>query len=57
MYQTYKCYSPRMYSYLISRGIVPVNTGYNSKTDKSYWIYEMDKNLSESLMLWTKRKN
>jgi len=53
----YTCFSPNLSVFLIQNGFVPIHQGVHSKTQKIYWVFKMDKDLSNTLKIWSNNKN
>lgn len=53
----YTCFSPNLSIFLIQNGFVPIYQGVHSKTQKIYWVFKMDKDLSNTLKIWSNNKS
>ena len=56
MKKTYECYSYYMMKYLLENKVVPIGVKVHRKTDKTFWQYEINDELSELLTAWTNKK-
>lgn len=52
----YKCYSFNLRKFIETHGIYPVSSGINPTTDKIYYIYKIDPELSRILTNWTNNR-
>jgi len=52
----YECYSYNLMKYLQEGGERPIRATIHHTTRKTIWIFEMNTNLSNLLLSWTKRR-
>lgn len=52
--KTYDCYSYKMMKKFLEVGIVPISINKHYRTLKTFWRYELTKELSEQLTIWSK---
>jgi len=53
----YRCYSPNLYSYLISMNIKPDRQDINKSTKKIYWEFIKSNTLQKYLDKWSNHEN
>lgn len=51
--QYYKCYSARLKNFLKTNGKNYINKGHNKQTDRPFWVFELDEELSELLTIYS----
>lgn len=52
----YKCYSINLLRFIRVHGIKPISSGINSKTQRRFWIFVLDDELSRILTIWSNNK-
>lgn len=52
----YRCFSVPMLRFIRAHGINPVSKGTHPSTEKTFWLFEMDDDLSRVLKTWSKNK-
>ena len=56
MINYYKCYSIPLKRFLAANEVWPISEGINQKTQRNFWVYVLDNELSELLTLFTEAK-
>lgn len=52
----YKCFSYNLKKFIGVHGIKPLSSGVHQETGKTYFVYEMNQELSRILTIWTENK-
>ncbi|WP_404354612.1 hypothetical protein [Exiguobacterium aurantiacum] len=52
----YRCFSINMLRFIRAHGIEPVSKGVHPVTARTFWLFEMDAELSRILKTWSKNK-
>jgi hypothetical protein len=47
------CYSPNLKNFLTEHGIKFLHKGLNESTQRTFWVYERNVNLNNSLTKWS----
>ncbi|MEE1072502.1 MAG: hypothetical protein U0L26_08970 [Cellulosilyticum sp.] len=54
--KTFRCYSYPLKNFLLENGLEYLDVGKDHKTDKTYWIFVDDEDLTNKLKEWSNRK-